>query len=187
MAKENVYSTFEAARLLNVFTSTVIHWMNSGKLKGYRTPGGHRRIPKEELARFIKENKLEKYVNMEPKKKKILIVEDDKDAMDLYMTILGNEKYEIKKAYTGFNAGIVNDFMPDLIILDILLPDIDGEQICKFIKLDKRAAKAKILAVSALSDKKTMNRMFNLGVDDYLTKPYLVSELCSKIDKLLAA
>jgi excisionase family DNA binding protein len=184
---KKVYSTFEVAKILNVFSNTVIHWMNTGKLKGYKTPGGHRRIPKNELLRFIRENNLVKYIESPEKKKKILIVEDDEDAMELYINILGEEKYTFKKAYSGFSAGVANSFKPDLVILDIMLPDLAGQQICEFIRKDSEISKTKIIAVSALSDEEIIKKMYELGVDDYITKPYSVSELRSKVEKLLAA
>ena len=182
--KKPVFTTHEVAKYLNVYTNTVIHWMNSGKLNGYRTPGGHRRILREELFRFIKNNHLEE--SIKPNNvKKILIVEDDEDSMDLYISILEKDNYEIKRSYTGFSSGVVFDFKPDLVILDIMLPDLDGFKICDFIRKSPDSFDTKILVISAISELKKIKKMYNLGANDYLVKPFSIMELKNKIKKLL--
>lgn len=179
-----VYTTHEVAKYLNVYTNTVIHWMNAGKLNGYRTPGGHRRILREELLRFIKSNHLEDSVTLN-QAKKILIVEDDEDSMDLYISILEKDNYEIKKSYTGFSSGVVFDFKPDLVILDIMLPDLDGFKICDLIRKSAETAQTKILVISAISELKKIRKMYELGANDYLVKPFSIVDLKNKIRGLI--
>jgi excisionase family DNA binding protein len=184
LEEKSVLTTHEVAKYLNVYTNTVIHWMNAGKLNGYRTPGGHRRILREELFRFIKNNHMEDCVR-QSQLKKILIVEDDEDAMDLYISILEKDNYEIKKSYTGFSSGVAIDFKPDLVILDIMLPDLDGFRICDFIRKSPEIAHTKILVISAISELKKIRKMYDLGADDYLVKPFSIIELKNKIKKHL--
>lgn len=179
-----VLTTHEVAKTLNVYTNTVIHWMNTGKLNGYRTPGGHRRVLREELERFIRENKLEECVK-KSRTKKILIVEDDADAMDLYIKILENEDYEIKKSFSGFSSGVAVEFKPDLIILDIMLPDLDGYKICELIRKSPETAGTRIMVISAISDSRKIRKMIKLGADEYLIKPFSIAELKDKIKALL--
>lgn len=179
-----VLTTHEVAKCLNVYTNTVIHWMNTGKLNGYRTPGGHRRILREELLKFIKLNHLEDALQKETSKK-ILIVEDDEDAMDLYISILEKENYQIKKSYTGYSSGIAIDYKPDLIILDIMLPDFDGFKICDLLRKSPETAGTKILVISAISELRKIRRMYELGANDYLVKPFSIIELKNKIRKLI--
>jgi excisionase family DNA binding protein len=181
---KKVLTTHEVARYLNVFTNTVIHWMNNGKLGGYKTPGGHRRVPREELLRFIKENNLENCTQLNTPSK-LLIVEDDEDTMDLYISILQKENYEIKKAYTGFAAGVASDFMPDLIILDIMLPDVDGFTILELLKKENHLKDVKILAVSAISDSDTIKKLYELGINGFMNKPFSILDFKQKIRSLL--
>ncbi len=180
--QKKVLTTHEVAKYLNVITNTVIHWMNTGKLKGYRTPGGHRRIPKEELIRFIKANNMEDCIKIQ-EAKKILIIEDDEDAMDFYTNVL--DSYEIKKAYTGFSSGIAIEYKPDLVILDIMLPDFDGFKICDMLRKNKETATTKILVVSAITDSEKIDEIKKLGADDYLKKPFSIIELKDRIKNLL--
>jgi excisionase family DNA binding protein len=181
---KTVYTTHEVAKALNVFTNTVIYWMNNGKLNGYRTPGGHRRILREDLMKFIRDNKLETCV-AQTTTQKILIVEDDIDAMNLYSSILEKENFTIKKSYSGFSAGVAIDFKPDLVILDIMLPDFDGYKICNFIRKSTETSHTKIMVISAISDTRKIKKMFSLGADEYLVKPFSIVELKNKIHKLL--
>jgi excisionase family DNA binding protein len=181
---KSVLTTHEAAKYLNVYTNTVIHWMNTGKLSGYRTPGGHRRILREELLRFVKNNNLEDAVTQK-RALKILIIEDDIDAMDLYISILEKDNYEIKKSYTGFSSGVAIDFKPDLVILDIMLPDFDGFRICDLLRKSPETAQTRILVISAISEMKKIKKMYDLGADDYLVKPFSITDLKSKIAGLL--
>jgi excisionase family DNA binding protein len=183
---KTVFTTHEVAKYLNVYTNTVIHWMNSGKLNGYRTPGGHRRILREELLKFIKNNHMEDSIKQSTQKK-ILIVEDDEDAMDLYINVLEKENYEIKKSYTGFSSGVAIDFKPDLIILDIMLPDLDGYKICDLMRKSPETANTKIMVISAVSDSRKIKRMYELGANDYLAKPFSIVELKNKVRNLIYA
>ena len=179
---KKILTTHEVAQHLNVITNTVIHWMNTGKLKGYRTPGGHRRIPKIELIKFIKANNMEDCLK-DQKVQKILIIEDDEDAMDFYSNIL--DSYDIKKAYTGFSSGIAVDYKPDLIILDIMLPDLDGFQICKMLRRNKETENTKILVVSAITETEKIQEIKDLGANDYLKKPFSILELKTRIKELI--
>ena len=117
--------------------------------------------------------------------KKILIVEDDKDAMDLYVNILEKENYEIKKSYSGFSAGVAIDFKPDLVLLDIMLPDFDGYKICNYLRNSPEIANTKIMVISAINDMSKIKKMYNLGANEYLVKPFSIVELKTKIKKLL--
>ncbi|MFP4522692.1 MAG: response regulator [Fibrobacterota bacterium] len=181
---KEVLTTYEVAKCLNVFTNTVINWMNTGKLNGYKTPGGHRRIPREEFEKFVKDNNLNVSIEFSGKKK-ILIVEDDEDAMELYSNIFKDSDYNIQKVYTGFSAGITATFKPDLILLDIMLPDLDGLEVCRLIKQDEELASSKILVISALKDESTIEKMYELGINDYLVKPFSVPEFKKKVEALL--
>ena len=182
--EKSVLTTHEVAKYLNVYTNTVIHWMNTGKLNGYRTPGGHRRILREELLTFIHNNHMEDTLRVNSRKK-ILIVEDDPDDMDLYLSILEKDNYEIKKSYTGYSSGVAIDFKPDLIILDIMLPDFDGYKICDFLRKSPETSETKILVISAISEMRKIKKMYDLGANEYLIKPFSIIELKNKIKTLL--
>lgn len=182
--QKDIYSTQETAKILGVFPTSVINWISKGHLICFKTPGGHRRIPKEELLKFVRTHNFHRGVG-EKHKTKVLIVEDDRDAANLCMNILGKDKYEIKTVENGFYAGIVQEYKPDIVILDIMLPDIDGEQVCRFIRKDKNLRKTKIIAVSAISDESKIKSLYQSGIDDFVGKPYEIKEFEKKFEHLV--
>lgn len=181
--EKDLYTTKEAADCLHVFSTTVINWVEKGYINCFLTPGGHRKIPAEELLSFVRSHNFHR--NLKRKKPRILVVEDDEDARNLCVRVLGHERYEIRSVENGFFAGIVKEFKPDLILLDIMLPDIDGEQVCQFIRKDPSLQGIKIMAISAITDPIRIESLFAAGIDDYLAKPYKIEDLEKHTQNLL--
>lgn len=181
---KDVYTTSGAAECLNVFPTTVINWISKGYLKCFRTPGGHRKIPKEELLNFIRNHEFHRNLSVR-KKPRVLVVEDDKDARDLVLQVLGETKYEVKAVESGFCAGVAGEFQPDLVVLDVMLPDMDGEQVCRLIRQDSRLKKTKIIAVSAINDEQRIRSLFEAGIGEFVMKPYNVMDFEKKIESML--
>lgn len=112
-------------------------------------------------------------------KSKIFIVDDDKDIVNLVEDILTDDGYEIEKAYNGRDAlEKINKNHFDLIILDIMLPDIDGLEVCRKIR---DSVDVPILFLTAKS--KSIDKVvgFEIGADDYITKPFDDNELASRV------
>jgi DNA-binding response OmpR family regulator len=120
-------------------------------------------------------------------KKKILIVEDEKELVKLiafHMTIAG---YEVLSAKDGIEALEVCKFSkPDLLILDIMLPRIDGWEVCRRLRQDPQTSNIPIIILSALSDTNDKLRGFDFGSDDYVTKPFSPRELVVRVKRVLA-
>lgn len=173
--------------MCDVDLSTVINWINQGKLIAYKTPGRHRRVKKEDLVKF-----LEEYNMPIPKalqgKQKILIVDDDAAVSDLIVRTLRKEKdiIDIKVSHDGFDAGKqVGLLKPDLVILDLKLPGIDGFQICKNIKSDPKTKHARILAISGYATPENRKKIISYGANCFMAKPFDVDDLVKRIKKLL--
>lgn len=182
--EKELYSTVEAAKCLHVFTNTVINWISKGFIQCYKTPGGHRKIPAEELIKFVRSHDFYQHLSIRKKRPKILVVEDDEDARNLCISILDSNKYEIKAVENGFFAGIAKEYRPDVMILDVMLPDIDGESVCRFVRSDNDLKQTKIIAVSAVADPEKIDRLFGAGIDDFLGKPYEIADLENKVEQL---
>ncbi len=115
------------------------------------------------------------------KKTKILIVDDDPMNLKFLKEILSDE-YNIKAALSGEEAlEIIFDFMPEILSLDIMMPGVDGYEVCKKIRANEKLANIKILLVSAkaMLNEKLMG--YEVGADDYITKPFEHEELLAKI------
>lgn len=116
-------------------------------------------------------------------KQKILIVDDEKEIADLIEIYLTNEGYDVLKAYSGLDAlKLLERESIHLIILDIMMPDIDGLEVCRRIRKEKNIP---ILMLSAKSE--DMDKILGLttGADDYLTKPFNPLELLARVKSQL--
>lgn len=115
--------------------------------------------------------------------KKILVVDDEPSLRDLVELILVREKYEVATAEDGKSAlALVESFKPDLILLDIMLPDMSGHEVCKQLNLQKKIPTIMLTAKHEVIDKVLG---LELGADDYVTKPFEIMELLARIKALL--
>lgn len=111
---------------------------------------------------------------------KILVVEDDKKIAHLLELELSHEGYEVKVVHDGYDALIeVEDYKPDVVLLDILLPSLSGKEVAK--RLRERYPDLGIIMLTALGDVKDKVEAFNLGADDYVVKPFSIEELLARI------
>lgn len=118
-------------------------------------------------------------------KPKILIVDDETFNVELLEGYLSKD-YSIMKAYNGNEAlEIVGKTPPDLIILDIMMPDINGLQVCKIIKNDEKTSFIPIIIVTALNEKEIKIQAIEAGTDDFLNKPIDSIELTTRVRSLL--
>lgn len=120
-------------------------------------------------------------------KKKILLVEDDIFIRDIYQTKLSGEGFEVVSAENGLDAiKKMDNFVPDLILLDIMMPYMDGMDFLKEIKKQDALKNVPVIMLSNLSDKEKVNDAASLGVNDYLIKSHFTpSEVVEKINSLL--
>ncbi|MFA6255496.1 MAG: response regulator [Patescibacteria group bacterium] len=121
------------------------------------------------------------------KKKLILLVEDDEFLAELYATKLNLEGYEVALATDGEKGlKMVKEKMPDLILLDIILPKMDGFEILKNIKADKALRNLPVILLTNLSQKDEIKKGLDLGANDYLIKAHFMpSEVVKKIKKTI--
>jgi len=117
---------------------------------------------------------------------RILIIEDDRDIVELLKFNLEEEGYELFAAFDG-NAGVVSAgrYLPDLIILDIMMPVLDGWEVCRTLKEDKSTAHIPIIILSARSQEMDKVVGLELGADDYVTKPFSPRELIARVRAIL--
>jgi DNA-binding response OmpR family regulator len=117
---------------------------------------------------------------------KILIVDDDKQATDLLQKILTSEGYETTAVNDSSKAVQIADSVnPHLIILDLMMPDPDGFKVCRMLRQTPGFIFTPIIIVTALDDSDSRVVAFGAGADDYLTKPFHIDELSSRVRELL--
>ena len=173
----------EVAKLLRVATVTVRMWAQKGMLKAEVTPGGHRRYMLQEVKRFARSHgialQLEDNENL-----RILIVDDEPQWRELMLDILkdcGNEVV-VETAADGFEAGHkVAGFRPHVVLLDLMMPGIDGVQVCQAIKSDPETSSARVICISGFIDETNEKRLKAAGVERCFAKPIDTDELLSVI------
>jgi len=117
---------------------------------------------------------------------KILIVDDEKDIADLISYNLEKEGYSTVKAYDGGEVlTIVRTQKPDLVILDLMLPQINGMDLCRAIRANPETAHLPIIMLTAKSDEVDKIIGLEIGADDYMTKPFSVKELIARVRTVL--
>ena len=185
---KNFYTTHEVSKLCSVYPTTVINWVKEGKLSAYTTPGGHRRIKKEDLLGLMKKNNMPIPENLtQNEKHTVLIIDDDVKILQLIKTILSQEEgLQVITAGGGFEAGMkVYSQMPDIILLDFLMPNMSGFEVCRRLKLDENTKDIPIIAVTALKEPEEVKKMFAVGIADLISKPFNSEELLKKIKEHL--
>lgn len=182
-----VFTTGEAAEICKISQQTIIRCFDSGRLKGFRVPGSKfRRIPREELMRFMRDNSIPTEL-LEGSKKRILVVDDDEQIVELFVDVLSRDsRYLIKTASTGYDAGMLTEqFKPDLIILDYMLPDINGNVVCSTIRKNEKLADTKIIIVSGVVNQEEIDELLKSGADEFVKKPFNIERLLTRISALL--
>jgi two-component system OmpR family response regulator len=187
MSRNKVYTTGEAAKICKVSQQTIIRCFDNGSLKGFRVPGSRfRRIPRADLYSFMRANGIPTDA-LESGKRKLLIVDDDPDLVELlHDTFERDGRFEIKKANNGFDAGmLVKEFRPDLVVLDIMLPDINGKEVCQRIRSDATMEAVKIICISGMVEQDKVADLRAAGADDFMQKPFATDKLVDRACDLL--
>lgn len=118
--------------------------------------------------------------------KKILIVDDEPNIVMSLDYLVRRKGFEPFIARNGSEAlAIAEEKVPDLIILDIMMPDLDGYEVCKTIKADKRFKETRIIFLSAKSRPEDIQKGLQVGADKYVTKPFSTKQLLNEIVELL--
>ncbi len=186
---KTVFTTGEAAEICKVSQQTIIRCFDSGRLKGFRVPGSRfRRIPREALIAFMKDNNIPPDA-LDNGKLKILVVDDDPEIVELFVDVLERDgRFEVKTANTGYDAGMLTqEFHPDLIILDYMLPDVNGNVVCKTIRENPAFQDTKIVIVSGVVNQDEIADLMKSGADEFVKKPFNIEKLVERLGQLVAA
>ena len=185
---KDLFTTGKAAEVCKVSQQTIIRCFDSGRLEGFRVPGSKfRRIPRHSLIKFMKDNSIP-LDNLDSGKKKILIVDDDAEIVELMADVLLRDgRFDLKTASSGYEAGMVTQqFKPDLILLDYMLPDINGNVVCQTIRQNPEFENIKIIIVSGVIKPDEIDGLLKAGAEDFIQKPFNIVELTDKITSVLA-
>jgi len=185
---KDVYTTGEAAKICKVSQQTIIRCFDSGQLKGFRVPGSRfRRIPRAELFMFMRDNGIPTDA-LESGKRKIMVVDDDVALVELITDMLERDgRFEVRSVNNGFDAGMmVKEYHPDLLVLDVMLPDINGKEVCQRVRGDSTMDDVKIICISGMVEQDKIEDLRQSGANDFLQKPFemdtLIERMCGLLD-----
>jgi excisionase family DNA binding protein len=176
----------QAAKFCGVTRMSMWRWVKAGKINSFVTPGGHHRIIKSDLEKSLKAQGMKMMIRQIDAPARVLIVDDNELVVKGLEKLFLEESFEVDTAKDGFEAGVkAKQFNPDLIILDLMMPQMDGFEACKFLKNNDSTSHIKILILTGNASKENMNEIMDAGADDYMEKPVDNAELVDKSEDLL--
>jgi excisionase family DNA binding protein len=184
----NRLTTFKIARLLDVSDQSVANWIDSGGLKADRTPGGHRRVERDDLVDFLTERNLRVPRELLPSAPTVLVVDDEKEVTQWLCQVIQESCPECRvlTANDGYTAGqVVLAERPDLVILDLYMPGMDGFEVCRKIKSDPRTRGSTVLAITAHPTPEAEKAVMDAGASAFLPKPVDAAQISALARELL--
>lgn len=180
-------TTHQIAGLLGVSERTVANWIDRGHLEAFRTPGGHRRVSPAALREFLHKKNIPVPEELS-EEVRILIVEDDPlVAQTLKGYLLGeNPNYEVTAIQDGVSALIhIGNRKPHVVLLDILMPGMDGLEVCRKIRDNPALRDVQVIFVTGYADLDPDTIIRDTGAADVLRKPVKGGDLREAVEKAL--
>ena len=187
MRQKAVYTTGEAAEICKLSQQTIIRCFDNGHVKGFRVPGSRfRRIPHNCLVKFIKDNDIP-LDGLTGDKTRVLVVDDDPQIVELFVDVLkDNGRFEVATAATGYDAGVMTEqFKPDIVVLDYMLPDINGNVVCRTIRDNPNLSHIKVLLISGVVNPSEVDELMKAGADEFIKKPFNIQHVVEKMLELV--
>jgi excisionase family DNA binding protein len=181
------FSTSEVAKYCHVTADTIRKWAEAGRIHVFKTPGGHRRIRREDLVRFLRENDIPLHEDLDNSGVKILVVDDEKSVISVIRRFLERAQtpFQIEIAMDGYDAGHqVATFHPDVIFLDLRLPGLDGFEVCRRIKADPESSRTNVIAMTGYYEGDVAQRIVDLGAIMLMQKPFTPDDLRRALAKV---
>jgi len=170
--------------MLHVDPGSVANWIDQDLLKAHRTPGGHRRVEVEDLLKFLRDHRMPIPPELATTPIRILVVDDDAAITQMISRAIkgAHPEYEVIEAQDGFRAGtIMATVKPDVVLLDLRMPGMDGYEVCRMIKGQESTKHAEILAMTAYPSPENERRILDCGARVCLSKPLNISEFLKEI------
>lgn len=187
MESKQSFSTSEVAKFCHVTADTIRKWAEAGRIHVFKTPGGHRRIRRDDLVRFLRENNIPIHQELDNAGTKVLVVDDEKAVVSVIRRFLERSQtpFQIEVAMDGFDAGHqVATFRPNVIFLDLRLPGIDGFEVCRRIKSDPETSGTRIIAMTGYYEGDVAQRVIELGASLLMQKPFTPDDLRRALAKV---
>jgi excisionase family DNA binding protein len=181
------YTTKQIADLCGVHITTAIRWIDTGELPAFRTPGGRRRVTEEDLRNFVGRHGIPVARKIRRDRPLVLVVDDDAIVLrSIARQLEAAQRYDVVTAGNGYDALLeVGAKLPDLVVLDLLMPNFDGFEVCSAIKRSPSTRDVSIIAVTGRYSEDVERRVLALGAAACLPKQEAVLSLPAILDRAL--
>jgi len=185
------FTTSEIARYCAVTNDGVLKWIKSGKLRAFSTPGGHYRVSAEDFRTFLNKFDMpidETFFRGSERRRSVLVVDDEPNIREIVRRLLSemDEDMHIEEASDGYEAGIkIGALQPDLVIMDVMMPRVDGISLCRSIRQNPKTEGVKVLAITAFPEQDNVKKMYDAGADLCLIKPLQFEHFRLEVKRLL--
>lgn len=174
------FSTSEVAAYCHVTPDTIRKWAEAGRIQVFKTPGGHRRIRREDLLKFLNDNNIPVHGDLEIGGTRILVVEQEASVVTVIRRFLERARiaFHVEVAMDAFEAGRkIVSFRPDVVFIDVRLPGIDVFDVIRRIKHGEDTSATRVIALAGSSDADLGMRATDNGAVQSLLKPFTPDDL----------
>ena len=185
------FTTSEVARYCAVTNDGVLKWIKSGKLRAFSTPGGHYRVSAEDFRSFLEKYDIpvdEAFFQGSQRERAVLVVDDEPNIRDIVTRLLKelDSTMRVEEAADGYEASIkIGSLQPDLVIMDVMMPRVDGISLCKSVRDNEKTKHIKVLAITAFPEQDNVKKMYDAGADLCLIKPLQFEHFKLEVIRLL--
>jgi excisionase family DNA binding protein len=187
MEMKQSFSTSEVAKYCHVTADTIRKWAEAGRIHVFKTPGGHRRIRREDLIQFLRENNIPVHTDLSNLGVRILIVDAEQAVVSVIRRFLerAQSSFQVEEANDGYQAGHqVATFRPDVVFFDLTLPGVDGVEVVRRIKSSPEDSAMQLIAMDANEDGETARQAVESGALLCLKKPFTPDDLRRALAKV---
>ena len=174
----------DVAKLLKVSPITVRQWATRGLIEASTTAGGHRRFTLEAVRRFASDRGIVLPREAGGPVQRVLVVDDDRQLNRFLVELVNawsrrmNAEIRVESAYDGFEAGAkVHTFDPDVVLLDLMMPGVDGFEVCRRLKEDTNTCHMRVVAMTGYYTPERVQKILATGADRFLRKPFSNAEV----------
>jgi two-component system, OmpR family, response regulator len=185
------FTTSEVARYCAVTNDGVLKWIKAGKIQAFSTPGGHYRIGAEDFREFLVRYRIpvdDEFFTGSARTRTVLVVDDEADVRETLSRILKDMEpgLRIEVAQDGYEAGIkIGALQPDLVVMDVMMPRVDGLSLCRSIRENPDTRGIKVLAITGFPEHDAIKKMYDAGADLCLMKPIQFEHFRLEVLRLL--
>lgn len=184
VAHKSYLAPSDVARMLMVSPATVRLWASRGDLNAVSTPGGHRRFLRHDIEKFARDKDLT--MNL-PRGDtlRILVVDDDVEVAKFLSRLFKRDlpSAEVRTAHNGFEAGrLVQSFEPQIVLLDLMMPELNGFDVCRQIKMNPATKAIRVIAMTGFYTEENVSRAIDAGAEVCVRKPFDQKQLLKLIE-----